>query len=361
MEVTDHELIELLTHDRVQVRSAAIDALSSSSCEDNRMLLQVFAAWDRFGIEQAFPDFALLGHLPVSHHQAEASIHRAGEMSRDRKLIDPICRFAGKLIEAYSIASPKAYSGLVDSFEALRSQSKIFFRVDIDQMRRRLQVMQLSSDQLRLMVRDSYQLEPLEVDQSRLRFAIDELNERDEADDIWQNVFDDIATDVRTPMTEAAMSIMTRRKVNRFNAPLVWLLSHKESSIADMAVICLARMREPATLEAIEAGFDRLSNVGRLRCAMVLQRLRTPGTTQLLERLIEKCKYDSAACESMKVASLMQFDMSAIEDWLELYLTVEDDSLNRFKYRLPLIIPLIERFPEHDRARIVKLIKSRDR
>ncbi len=124
MEVTDEALLELLYHSEQRIRSAALESLAASFCESPQMLTAIFESWDRYEPQNAFPEFPMLSHLPVSHDTADESLLRASAMCRERKLIDPVCRCAGKLIEAYSVALPDAYDGMLHRFENLRRESK---------------------------------------------------------------------------------------------------------------------------------------------------------------------------------------------------------------------------------------------
>jgi hypothetical protein len=360
MEVSDEQLLPLLEHQDSPVRSAALETLASSYCESDDLLERVFAAWDRHGPAEAFPEFPMLTYLPVSRRLAEESLQRASAMCRDRKIVDPQCRCAGKLIEAYSIASPYTYAGLLDEFERLQGESKIFFRVDLPLMRRRLQIHELTTNDLLANVEASFELEPLEIDPYKLRFAIDELNDREAADALWSRVAEAIAENDThlSAIIDACLQVLSRRKVEGLEMQLASWLDHDESKIADVAVLALAHARNRDVLQNIAAQFFNYSISGQLRAAVVLQRMRLRGVGETIRNLRADVQ-EHTVIDALKIAELMQFDFEALEDWLEALLTIDDRSLHRIEQRLHLAIPLSGNVAEDDRNRFLKLFRSR--
>ncbi len=135
MTVSDSQLVELLLNKSVEVRSAALELLTSSYSNDTSILPAIFSAWDEFGADQAFPEFPLIGHLPIGEATIVEALSRAQSMSSGRKLTDRACRCAGKMLEAISIASPSLFTTHMEAIEALKESSKIFFRVSLQSMR----------------------------------------------------------------------------------------------------------------------------------------------------------------------------------------------------------------------------------
>ncbi len=360
MEVNDEQLLSLLSHPEHRVRSAALECLAASFCESTQLLDEVFDAWDAFGAVAAYPEFPMLSHIPVDKEHADESLLRASAMCRERKLVDPVCRCAGKLIEAYSIAPPTAYAGLLHRFENLHRESKIFFRVDVESMRKRLKTHEQSTADLMANVEASYQLEALEVDQSKLRHCIDELNDRNEAESIWETAFEAIEGDheISVAVLDACLQLLSRRRVHGMEEHLVRLLDHADSKISDAAVLGLARARTMIALDAISAEFERLNAMAQLRAVLAIQRMRFPGVSSRIRWLKESAR-DGAVIEALKIAELLQFDFDAVEDWLEALLTIDDRSLRRVEQRLHLAIPLADQLEPSDRSRFMKLFRSR--
>ncbi|MEI6872317.1 MAG: hypothetical protein WCL08_08555, partial [Verrucomicrobiota bacterium] len=71
----------------------------SSFSTDTRWLPQIFAAWDRYSPNDAFPEFPLLTHFAVPSDLVGECISRASQMVAGRGLTDRTWRCAGKLLE----------------------------------------------------------------------------------------------------------------------------------------------------------------------------------------------------------------------------------------------------------------------
>ncbi len=228
-------------------------------------------------------------------------------------------------------------------------------------MQRRLQVHELSTQSLLASIDASYSMETLEIDPELLRFTIDELNQRQAAEHIWEETFKAIEDDQleSSAVTDACLQILSRRKVVGIEERLVRLLDHADTKVADSVVIGLARTRSLATLEAITESFNSLSPTGQLRAALVLQRMRFDGVSAKIRLLKESVTHNHAVTEALKIAEILQFDFAAVEDWLEAVLTIDDNSLNRIEQRLHLSIPLANDLEENDRRRFLRLLRSR--
>ena len=362
MEIDDSQLIQFLNNPEFRVRSAAIECLSASFCNDAKMLRAIFDAWDEFGAEAAFPEFAILTHLPADAAMADETLLRASAMVRNRKILDPVCRCAGKLIEAYSVALPKTYDDFLPRFEKLRRESKIFFRVDVNAMTRRAEISQQSDEALwqTYSAADSIDATlPSAIE--KLRAVLDELNERGLAQPIWTTVLAELAMSRGefTTVTGLGLEVLSRRSIEGFADQRAALLDAKDPRIADAVAISLARSRDSTVLDAICKQYNSLDLQGRLRAAAILQRLRIPGVASRIRLLRDMPQQESAVIEAMIMAEILQFDFDNIEDWLEALMVIDDSSLRRIQQKLHLAIPLAQSLPLEDQPRFMQLFRSR--
>ncbi len=361
MELSDQSLVELLDHKHVAIRTAALESLAASFADSPNVLPKVFEAWDRFGIAEAYPEFALLSHLPVSEQWCDVSIKRASQMVAGRKLTELECRFAGKLIEAYSVALPTAYQACLSELSKLKSESKIFFRVDTEAMCQRAGMMRLSNEQLIEIISIPQNAEVSNDIMRGVKSALDELHSRGVAEHYWHKAINEIEAETATaqPLTQASLEVMSRRGAAGFEYELAKLLGHRDAMIADAIAITLSRCRNMAALDAISQSFSQMSGQAKLRAAIVLQRMRLPGVASRIRLLREMNNSDRNVDEALRVAELLQFDFDYLEDWLESLMVIDDRTLHRVTSRLPLILPLSEHLDKADAGRLLKLVQSR--
>ncbi len=366
MEITDSQLIKYLTHAEVRVRSASLESLAASFCSDPLMLRAIFDAWDQFEPATAFPELPILTHLPVHESLADESLLRASAMVRGRKIVDPVCRSAGKLIEAYSVACPENYARFLPRFESLKRESKIFFRVDIEGMQLRASMAERTDDALRTILGEisserGEQSSMTPSSGANVRCALDELHARGQADNFWSVVITELEEKNNdfTPGAEVGLEVLSRRSVGGYEDRLVRLLDHGDAKVADAVAISLARSRSQNVLDAISREYLGLETAGKLRAAVVLQRLRLPGVASRIRLLKESARDDRPVSEALLIAEILQFDFEAVEDWLEALLVIDDRSLHRIEQRLHIALPLATQLPVEDQPRFMKLFRSR--
>ena len=93
------ELVALFSDENQDVRTTALTALGDGYASDPGILPAILKAWDRFGADKAFADFAMLTFLPTAAELVPEVCERAAKMVEGRPLTDPITRAAGKLLE----------------------------------------------------------------------------------------------------------------------------------------------------------------------------------------------------------------------------------------------------------------------
>ena len=368
MPLSDSTLIGLLTHESVGVRAASLELLSGSFSTDVRWLPQIFAAWDRYGPQEAFPEFPLLTHFAIPIELVSECIERAQRMSAGRALTDRVCRCAGKLIEAISVAPPVTFVDHVAAIHDLKLQSKIFFRVNDQKMHARCGWIDREfSDLAETLAHNPGSILNLyEVLESQF------LQGR--ADDVLKSAFQSLRSDLhdghdlhghhysheRTleQVSHVCLELATRYRMVGYEAWFVDLLEHSESSIADAASVGLARCRTDTSLTLIADRFADYSKPGQLRSIDVLRRGRIPKTSELL-RFLRAHGHGTQVQNALRAAEVLQFDFSTLEDWLEALVVVDEPSFERLKGALGIVEPLTDSLSVADKTRTMQLLRSR--
>ena len=362
MALSDSTLIGLLTHESVGVRSGALELLSGSFSTDVRWLPQIFAAWDRFGAQEAFPEFPLLTHFAIPTELVSACIERARIMSAGRALTDRVCRCAGKLIEAISVASPVTFVNHVAGIHELKLQSKIFFRVNDQKMHARCGWIDREfSDLVETLTHNPGSIANLyEVLESQFLLG--------RADDVLKSAFQSLRSGLhgrpdsrdreQEQVSHVCLELATRYRMVGYESWFVDLLDHGESSIADAASVGLARCRTDTSLSLIADRFADYSKPGQLRSIDVLRRGRIPKTSELL-RFLRAHGHGSQVQNALRAAEVLQFDFSSLEDWLEALIVMDEPSFERLKGLLSIVEPLTDSLSQPDKARTLHLLRSR--
>ena len=374
MALSDSRLVGLLTHEAVGVRSASLELLSGSFSTDARWLPQIFAAWDRYGAHEAFPEFPLLTHFAIPTELVSECIDRAQRMSAGRAITDRVCRCAGKLIEAISVAPPITFANHVAEIHDLKLQSKIFFRVNDQKMRARCgwidrefsdlaeTLAQNPGSILNLYeVLESQFLQGRADDVLKSAFQSLRLDLHDRLQDRLQDHLQDQVDSQESTFEQVShvcLELATRYRMVGYEAWFVDLLDHRESSIADAASIGLSRCRTDTSLSLIADRFADYSKSGQLRSIDVLRRGRMPKTSELL-RFLRAYGHGTQVQNALRTAEVLQFDYSCLEDWLEALVVVDEPSFGQLKGSLAIVEPLTESLSPADRARTMHLLRSR--
>ena len=362
MALSDSTLIGWLNHESVGVRSASLELLSGSFSTDARWLPQIFSAWDRYGAQDAFPEFPLLTHFAIPMELVSECIERAQRMSSGRTLTDRVCRCAGKLIEAISVAPPVTFVNHVAAIHELKLQSKIFFRVNDQKMHARCGW----SDREFSDLPETLAHNPGSI--LNLYEVLESQFLQGRADDVLKSAFQSLRSDLhgqhdsneRTleQVSHVCLELATRYRMIGYEAWFADLLDHSESAIADAASIGLARCRTDTSLSLIADRFADYSRPGQLRSIDVLRRGRLPKTSELL-RFLRAHGHGTQVQNALRAAEVLQFDFSSLEDWLEALVVVDESSFERLKGLLSIVEPLAESLSNTDKARTLNLLRSR--
>ena len=356
MALNDSTLIGLLTHESVGVRSASLDLLSSSFSTDTRWLPQIFAAWDRFSANDAFPEFPLLTHFAIPSEFVGECISRANQMVAGRGITDRVCRCAGKLIEGISIAAPVTFANHISAIRELKKQSKIFFRVNDQRMQARCEWIDREFPDLA----DTLETHPGSV--GNLYEVLESQFLQGRIDELLKTSFTALNQGGQERSAQqvsmVCLELATRYRMVGYEPWLADLVDHQDPTVADAAAIGLARCRTDTTLTLIADRFADYSKSGQLRSIDVLRRGRLPKTSELL-RFLRAHGQGSQVQNALRASEVLQFDFTSLEDWLEALLVVDDSLFVQLRSQLAVIDPISDSLSQSDKSRTLHLLKTR--
>lgn len=351
MAVSDSQLIQWLAHEKPRVRGAALDLLTGSYSNEQAILPAVFESWDRFGADVAFHDFPLISHLPIPAELVPECLRRAQAMSADRKITERTCRCAGKLIEALSVAHAPLFAAYLNDIERLKETSKIFFRISIDSMRARAEALHRESNSIEIDFEDGSPTD--------MANALECLLHRGEARPWIERGLSEIGEQESLPqLASVVLEFMSRHEVPGFEEALLPLVDRHDAFAADAATIALVRYRNQKVQQLIADAFPKLSRNGQLRCIDIVRRARLPKSAEFL-RFLLPFGVDLVVQDSARIAEVLLFDFDRLEDWLEAYLLLEDRSVRRVGFALPLAEAVAKNHCPIEWGRIEELVESR--
>ena len=355
MAVSDEQLIRWLLHSDQRIRSASLDLLSSSYCSSPEILKNVQEVWTREGVEAAFRDFPLISHLSIPAEKVGEILARAAQMIAGRKLTDRVCRCAGKLLEALSVERASTFAPHLEAIRSLKQESKIFFRVPIESMELRAAALERQASSLHLDFEDG---QPADI-----VIALESLWERGEADrwiergmQAWIN--SSVGSASASPLAVAVLELVSRHSIRGVEESLMELVDRDEASVADLATIGLVRGRNPQTQQLIAERFAKMSRSGQLRSLDLIRRMRLPQSSELV-RFLLPYGVDITVQNGARSAEVMLFDFKLLEDWLEAFLLLDEASVQRWEYAIPIVLPLAREVSASDWPRIKSLLLMR--
>lgn len=350
MAVSDKQLIHWLGHTDLRVRSASLDLLSNSYASDPCILSSIIAAWDHYGCESAFYDFPLISHLAISSDQMPVVLARAQEMSRGRKITDRVCRCAGKLGEAISVERASGFAPYLTEIQTLKETSKIFFRVPIPNMQQRAAALAREPSSLELDFEDGA---PEDI-----AIALESLWERGLANRWIREGIESWEEPQPSALGLSALELVSRHAIRGYEEQLLTLVDRQEATVADLATISLVRGRNPLTQSLIAERFQGMGKPGQLRSLDIIRRMRLEQSSKLIRFLLPQGS-DGVVQNSARIAEVLLFDFEFLEEWLEAFLLIEEASVQRVVYSIPIAHPLALEETPGDWPRIKHLLLMR--
>ena len=307
------ELVELFTDEDQDVRTASLTVLCDGYANDPGILPAILKAWDRFGVDKAFADFATLTYLPTDADLVPEVCERAIKMVEARPLTDPITRAAGKLIEQQMHLPAASLKPHMMLLRETVSKSKIFFRVDLGLQAQRIEMLGLSADEIAVQLDDAIAVwlanDKNDAARTKAIMSLEALRRQ-------HPQYIDLGVALAGPPKEGgpawASFTVTLQSVLQFSQPGLeehigrHLLDHREF-VYSMAVEAIVRSATPAAAEQLLTRFEDANSRAQHWIARGLQRVRCEGVAA---RIAELEASDAHLKTSLVIAQLKQLDAS---------------------------------------------------
>ncbi len=305
------DLVDLFADDNQEIRTAALTVLCDSYANDESILPAILQAWDRFGPDKAFADFAMLSFIPAQVALLPEVCGRAAKMVAGRQLTDPITRAAGKLIEQQMQLPAAELQPHMQLLRETVATSKIFFRVDLDVQAQRIALLGLAADQIAAHLETA--------------IAACVANDKDDAARMKAIVslealrrqhpqYIDLAVALAGPPKEGGAAwisfSVTLQSLIQFSQPGLeehigrHLLDHREY-VYSMAVEAIVRCGTSMAADQLLTQFEDANTRAQHWIARGLQRVRHE---HVATRIAELATADSHLKSSLVVAQLRQLD-----------------------------------------------------
>lgn len=317
-EFQNDDLIRLLANDEATVRTLALSFISEGYAQEPDVLTAVFAGWDRWKVDLAFPEFPLLSHVPIPAAAVRECCERAAAIVPNRKITDRQTRCAGKLMEQVVRLPAAELQPHQLQIEETIGLSKIFFRVDLEILRNRIALLELTSDQLAAQLESAIATLAQQPDSGaafhQALAALETLRFHHPA------YIDMTAAIARTPPdsgVQATSFQISMQSLIQFAQPdaeeaLAKLLVDSREAIHCNAVDALVRIGSPLAAAHLIARFDQVDPGAQRWVARGLQRVRAPGLAVEIARL-RSATQDPTLWGMLLVAEVRQFDLSSLE------------------------------------------------
>lgn len=307
------ELVELFADEDQAIRTSALTVLCDSYASDESILPGILRAWDRFGPDKAFADFAMLSFIPAQAVLLPDVCQRAQRMVEGKPLTDPITRAAGKLIEQQMQLPATELQPHLPLLRETIAKSKIFFRVDLGLQVQRIEMLGLAADQIASHLESAIAgcVANDKDDAARMKAIISlEALRRQHPQYI------DLGVALAGPPKEggagwASFSVTLQSLIQFAQAGLEehigrHLLDHREY-VYSMAVEALVRCGTFEAANQLLTRFEDANSRAQHWIARGLQRIRGE---HVAARIAELVAIDSHLKSSLVVAQLRQFDTS---------------------------------------------------
>jgi hypothetical protein len=333
----DQKLIALLEHPSSKVRMSALELLASSYCTAPSILQAIFAGWDRFGVAEAYPQFAQLNHLPMHVGLADEVIRRAARMAEGKKLVDPECRAAGKLAEALSLLPGEQLRDFLAPIEELKTRSKIFFRIDSQSLHQRIAMYDASDEAILSVLQSAEESEGSNKaeDLQRVQHALEVLHYRDGSHPLLTRWLSLDPEDGPHRFGKMAIQLASRQALLGHEAGIASWLGVADATDAACACIGLARCRSQQAVDCLTEAFPLQSMAGQLRIANILSRLRLDEAAPAIHQL-HAYALSPDVQEALHGAQVLHFDFQQFDQWLESLFVLSDRSIHRLAPQIAL-------------------------
>lgn len=311
-------LIENLSHQDSRIRMLSLHLLCEGYVDTPEIFGALVDGWEKWGAAEAFGEFPMLSYVPLHEGSIDQVCRLAGSMAEGRKLTDTSSRIAGKLLEQLCYLSPEVLEPHLGLLESTAKSSKIFFRVDLEGVRRRTQLLNEEPDALAKQLDTS--VEELVADSSNPQAVHSGLHALEALRRKHADYLDLSAALAKAPPDKGPAAVSFQLILNSLTQmadlntieSLEKHLQDPRESIYSMAVEALVRTRSGDAALALLRSLPGAPTGNQRWIARGLQRLRVDGFSQHLTQ-VRNSVTDPALWLMLLVAEVRQFDINQVE------------------------------------------------
>ncbi len=314
---TTDELLRLMVDEEPGLRMLAQHYLCEGYVQDDAFLEKLFQGWDTWGAAQAYTEFPMLSFVPIAPDRIEECCRRAADMAANRSLLEPVTRCAGKLLEQVMRLPAAELATHAELIEATKNCSKIFFRVDTDALRDRIELIGADADTLAQ--RLDHALEMLAQDPNHAAAFKNALHALEALRREHPHYMDLAGVLAHKPPDQGPAAVgfqvtvhsLIHFEQNGLEAMLASHLLDPRESIHSNALEASIRMGTPAAAAAMVHQFHEAETPCRQWIARGLQRVRAHQLAHEIARLRSAIR-DPALWLMLLVAEIRQFDHDSL-------------------------------------------------
>ena len=311
-------LIENLSHQDSRIRMLSLHLLCEGYVDAPEIFGALVDGWEKWGAAEAFGEFPMLSYVPLHEGSIEEVCRLASSMAEGRKLTDTSSRIAGKLLEQLCYLSPEVLEPHLELLESTAKSSKIFFRVDLEGVRRRTQLLNEEPDALAKQLDAS--VEELAADSSNPQAVHSGLHALETLRRKHADYLDLSAALSKAPPDKGPAAVSFQLILNSLTQladlgvieSLEKHLQDPRESIYSMVVEALVRTQSGDAALALLRSLPGAPTGNQRWIARGLQRLRVDGFSQHLTQ-VRNSVTDPALWLMLLVAEVRQFDINQVE------------------------------------------------
>ncbi|MFK7736042.1 MAG: hypothetical protein AB8B50_08450 [Pirellulaceae bacterium] len=310
-------LTQLLAHEHSDLRMSGLHLLSESYAGGSELLENVFSIWDREGPEEAFVEFPMLSFVPISDSKVQDCCLRAQRMVAGRKLTEFPARCAGKLIEQFSHVSPSALEANLLLIKETVASSKIFFRVSVEAIEDRIQLLECSADQIAAVLDDA--VATLSADPQKQRgfkrglIALEALRARfPDYIDLSVVLGLEEGEDGLSPSQTVSLHSLIQKSSEGMEASIEKFLRSSNEAVFSNAVEAMVRAGTVSAAESLLRTVEEGEIENRKWAARGLQRIRLPKLAAGIAAARDQAR-DPYLWIMLLIAEVRQFEADSID------------------------------------------------
>lgn len=323
-------VIEYLTSDEDSTRDLALAWLCEGYMNEPQIAHAVFTQWDNRSPETAYVTFPMLSYFPVHRSQVIEACARSQAMAMaGAELTSMTTRCAGKLLEQVVRLPAADLRTHLDAISEAAQSSKIFFRVDLANLRSRIDLLDKSADELAGLLNEA--VESLVADSNNTAMALQGQRAL-EALRLVHPSYMDLSTVLAGGSSQPAAEISQQLVLNSIASlpshdwmeqDTAALLHSPSESIVATTIEALVHRGSGMSAQVLVDQFPAANDTNRRWIARGLQRMRVHGLAPLIAQLRDKIS-DHHLWMMLLVAELQQLDPDSSERAVEAF---EDLSL----------------------------------